>query len=320
MGCRLTYSGSQQNGCPEYEPVQGLHDMLDADLQQKLQRLLKKRSVHSPPTALSRLNIATDDRYPTLALSNAEQQGIYTHAASEEQIYDVTHGQQVRSLLRIHLEPINPHLDIHATGQYEVMVRTVPTDDTTGTHQADKSPPVLACVYRPTGQGMYALPEQRLKYLYGRYHATKHHKPDLFHKLNGSSFEEELYRLLVRHQLNTDQKHHWSVPANVYAVLHQYTQSTKERFANPLNSFLNHTQCWSEQARDKLFGFKTNAYKYVWSGVSLASPPFSKPTHTMQALSHALKSVRTLPDTEPTLTVMLIPAYSTGRTILHHPS
>jgi len=258
---------------PRYEPVQNLHDMLDEELQRKLQRLLKKRSVDSPPAAHAKVDTATDDRYAALALSNAEQQGIYPQSASQEQLYDISHGQHIRSLLRVHLDPINPHFDIHATGHYEVMIRTVPTDDTINHSHSDASPPLLACVYRPTGQGMYALPVERLKYLYSRYNATKNQKPDLFHKLHAASFEEELYRLLVRQQLNTDQKHHWSVPANVYAVLHQHTHSTKERFANPLNSFFNHAQCWSEQARDKLFGFKTNAYKYTWSGVSLASPP-----------------------------------------------
>ena len=174
--------------------------------------------------------------------------------------------------------------DISATGAFEicirqVMYRTSGRDDTK----------LMACVNRPTGQGAFALAPARLRYLYGRFEQTKLHQPTAVQKLTAAAFPEEVFRLMIRHEQATDNNSHWVLPAAIHAVVQTHTAATKDRFASPLNAHPAYAECWSEQKRDKLFGFRHDAFKTRWTGSSVAVPP-SQPAPVAKALRHAITS------------------------------
>jgi hypothetical protein len=213
----------------------------------------------------SRPPAATDPAYLRLNLIEAEQQSQY---GQSESTYDVTHGQHQRTLVHAHPEPINPHLDIIGTGEYEVMIREV--------HHRLKgqmASSTLACMYAPTGQGTYTLPPDRLRYLYSRFHHTQAHHINVFNKLKVKPFPEKLFHLVMRCTADTAHATTWSLPPASHQAICKHTTATTERFANPLDSHLDSERCWSPNKRDKVFGFKHDTYKCQWRGASVAVPP-----------------------------------------------
>jgi len=207
-----------------------------------------------------------EERYQLLHLNNAQQQGIYT--SPMDQLYDVTHGQQIRQLLITQAQPFNPHLDIAGTGSHEIARRSVQYmyDDTQATTE-------VACVYTPTGHCRFMVPVARMHYLFARFQQTQYHNPKCAERLHATSFPEEAYLLLARCSKEGKLHSNWWIPDNVRTVLHDFCHTTKERFCNPLDSFMHHQECWSNDTRDKLFGFRTDAMQCRWTGISIACPP-----------------------------------------------
>jgi hypothetical protein len=167
---------------PRLEPLDDLEEMIDNE---QLHRLMNKRpaSTHDPKAS----HPPVDPSYLDLNLSLEEQQG---HYGQKESVYDVTHvhGQHIRTLVRAHPEPINPHLDIISTGEHEVMIRSVyyHLNGQMGTS-------MLACLYAPTGQGTFTITRERLRYLYSRFQHTQTHHGKIFSKFKANSFPEEFF-------------------------------------------------------------------------------------------------------------------------------
>jgi ribonuclease HI len=252
-------------------------------------------------------SLQPEERYTALALTNKQQQGL-----SAEQVYDVTHGQQIRAKLHTHPEPINPHTDISATGAFEICIRQVEFRA-----RGNDGIKLMACVNRPTGQGAYTLTPTRLQYLHGRFEQAKLHQPTVAQKLKAAAFPEEVFRLMTRHEQATDNSSHWVLPAAIHAVVQTHTAATKDRFASPLNAHPAYAECWSEQQRDKLFGFRHDAFKTRWTGCSVAVPP-SQPTTVAKALRHAIMSAAAAGQNECVLTTMFIPAWTATEKSEHY--
>jgi hypothetical protein len=79
--------------------------------------------------------------------------------------------------------------------------------------------------------------------------------------------------MVTRCMNDTTPANGWSLPPGVYKAIHKHTTATAERFANPLNSYMDSERCWSPHKRDKLFGFRHDAFKCQWRGASIAVPP-----------------------------------------------
>ena len=238
--------------------------------------------------------------------TNLEAQGI--HKQVNNQVYDITVGQNIRKKLVVHLEPINPHKDTHPTGQYQLHQRVVLMQ-----HGKDRHQPELVCVNRPDGTTVGTLTPKTVKVLYQRFQVASN-KPALRQKLKPASFPEEVARLITRYKegapvpgqqdAKANPKQQWTTPTEVYKVLKEHFGLTKERFASPLNSHTD-LKYWSAHERDQLFGAHWDAYKSKWTGPSVASP-----AHENAAMAKAMAwAVRSAQATAaPTLTILLLPA------------
>jgi hypothetical protein len=229
-----------------------------------------------------------------------EQQGMY---APTECVYDVTHGQHLRTLLHAHPEPINPHLDINGTGLHEVMIGPVYYRLKSSMDSAE-----LACIYTPTGKGTYTMSPERVRYLYSRFKHTEAHHNKIFEKLKAKPFPGELFNMVTRCRNETTTASGWSLPPPVYQAICKHTTAKTERFANPLDSHASSERCWSAHKRDQLFGFKYDAFKCKWTGPSTATPP-SEPEVVLKTLTHTIRSARTANQC-PTMATLVIPAWS----------
>ncbi len=286
---------------PRWEPLDDVRDMIDSiTIKQKLDSLLHNQNCTAPTAKKSHPLHAP--KYTALNLTNQQKQGMYAAHADEQRLYDITHGQHIRSLLHVHPKAINPHIDIMGTGKYEVMIRHV-SHRTEGVNHTTR----LACVYRPCGQGAYTLSPDRLQFLYTQYSHTTHHFQKLCRKLKPKPFAEEVFDLMTRHNQATCNKEHWGLTQSWYTLLNKHTGAVKERFASPLNTHETTAMYWSEFKRDKIFGAKTNAYSCRWTGPSVAVPP-SYPASIQKALLHAIRSAQ-ISESTPTLTTLVIPAW-----------
>jgi ribonuclease HI len=296
---------------PRLEPLDSLADMIDdATINTKLQSLLYNRTRPRSASLAAPIGSSArpEERYTALALTNEQQQGLPT-----DKVYAVTHGQKIRTKLEVHPEPINPHVDIGATGACEICIRQV-------LHRArgKNEEKTMACINRPTGQGAYTLTPARLQYLYGRFEQTKLHQPAMVQRVRPASFAEEVFKLMTRHEQAADNSSHWMLPAAIHGVVRTHTAATKDRFVSPLNAHPAYAECWSEQQRDKLFGFRHDAFTSQWTGSSIAAPP-SHPAQVVKALRHAIMSAATAADGgQAVLTTMFIPAWTETEKSEHH--
>ena len=134
--------------------------------------------------------------------------------------------------------------------------------------------------------------------------------------LNQGTFAEELALLLLRYKEGTPVagtkrqvklKNHWSTPSAIYSLFQNMLQTTKERFASPLNYNTKMAEYWSCHERDQLFGAHHDAYSCHWTGYSVANPEY-EPKDMEKAVAWAVHSARTA--TTPTLTVFILPAWT----------
>jgi hypothetical protein len=107
---------------PSPEPLDKIQNILEMQpekhnhLLQKLSELISNQA--APPLKCHRTR-----GYDDLRLTNLQQQGIHLHAVQQQRRYDVTHGQDIRKLLTIHPDPINPQTDIHSTANFQICIR-----------------------------------------------------------------------------------------------------------------------------------------------------------------------------------------------------
>jgi hypothetical protein len=84
--------------------------------------------------------------------------------------YNVTRGQDIRKLLTIHPDPINPQTDIHSTAHFQFCIRKVETR-----HDGRDYLDEVTCIHKPDGTTPYTLPVDRLRMLHStsRLHCAK---------------------------------------------------------------------------------------------------------------------------------------------------
>jgi len=201
-----------------------------------------------------------------------------------------------------HTEAVNPHLDIDGTGSFELARRTM--QYMCDGHEASSE---VVCTYTPTGQGKFTLPLKRMHYLFARFQQTQCDNRVMTERLNAKSFPEEVYVLAARCSKETTLQSAWSLPDNIRKIIHDNCCTTKERFSNPLNTFMHHQECWSTNKRDKLFGFKIDTLRNQWTGISLACPPSDNQQYVLKAVRHAIYSAQAADPSEAQLTIMFLP-------------
>lgn len=288
---------------PSWEPEESVDDAL-------LSEYHKQRS-NTQPTATIRP--AMDSH-----LTNLEQQGIYC-GLSSGQVWQSTVGHTIRKKFRIIPKPVNPHVDIQPTNCYRIEIRDFMQQLD---HEDSPSTIRAACVYDPQGTCVGTLSESRLAILHQQYTYIQNYHRDLFDKLSAKTFEEEVYKLLLRYTSGykrstgakpVNMKNHWAVPTPVMHILQQNLGIHKERFASPLNFNPRHSQYWSAFPEDQIFAANHDAYNYQWTGISEANPEYDAP-EMEKAIKWAIFSAAQ-EQTTPIMTYMVLPAWdSPGKT------
>jgi len=192
-----------------------------------------------------------------------------------------TSTDPARALVKIDHQPINPHTDTHPTGRYTIQIRNILTRKASRTRTA--GPPktseiTAACIHGPDGRCVGQIEPQRLHMLWKHFNHTQQHHPSTHSTLDVTSFEEEVYRLVLRYREGyrsnktsraVKMSNHWATPPQVMQVLQKHLNITKERFASPLNYSQYLQNYWSFHERDQVFGAQWNAYNCQWTGVSV---------------------------------------------------
>eukprot|EP00775_Hariotina_reticulata_P002296 gene2296-biopygen3834 len=230
-------------------------------------------------------------------------------------LYDITIGQHKRKQLVIHPLPINPHADIHATGKRELTIRQIPQHNASPQDLlTTASWPERACLHHVDGRCTHLLDVATAAQLRARYLHVKTNHDKLFSKLNGGSFEEELYSLVMRyspgniiHDIKISTRGQQALPQALHDLLHNLIGSSTERLASPLNVAPSTAAYWSLHDRDRLFGANWNAYSVKWTGTSVVVPDHTDSTAITHAMQWAQQSARTA--ATPTLTLLVLPAY-----------
>eukprot|EP00775_Hariotina_reticulata_P002516 gene2516-biopygen4093 len=231
------------------------------------------------------------------------------------QLYDITIGQHQRKQLVIHPLPIKPHADIHATGKRKLTIRQIPQHNASPQDLlTTASWPERACLHQVDGRCTHLLDVATAAQLRARYLHVKTNHDKLFSKLNGGSFEEKLYSLVMRyspgniiHDIKIWTRGQQALPQALHDLLHNLIGSSTERLASPLNVAPSTDAYWSLHDRDRLFGANWNAYSVKWTGTSVVVPDHTDSTAITHAMQWAQQSARTA--AAPTLTLLVLPAY-----------
>ena len=103
-------------------------------------------------------------------------------------------------------------------------------------------------------------------------------------------------------------KNQWSVPSEIYTVLHDMLGPAGEKFASPLNVHpLSSTYCTAHKD-DAAYGATFDAYSAPWKGAQLINPEYEEEAlfrATKWAISSALHD-----DTTPCYFVLVVPAWN----------
>jgi exonuclease III/ribonuclease HI len=246
-----------------------------------------------------------------LRMNNLQKQGDY--GPGEAQRYNTTMGDELRTKLQVDPQPLNPHTDIHPTGQYEVFVRPI-----LQRHGRVTSTTELACIYTPDGKCRHQVTVERAALLWAQFNYCLEQKPRLTRRLKAGTFAEELHKLMLRYENNSviNQQegtrvklvNHWATPRRVYAVLQSLAGVTKERYASPLNYNPDMDLYWSVHKRDVLFGARHDTYAYTRTGSSVANPEYEDPEMN-KSVAEAVWAARNNRG-EPTLEFHVLPAWT----------
>ena len=228
-------------------------------------------------------------------LPNKERQGDYGAQAPSR--YNIKLGCPDRHKLQVDVMPINPHVDIHPTGKYEVHIRPVLHRHHNVTYTTE-----LACIYTPDGKCKHQLTVQRAATLWHQFQKCMTQRPKMVRRLQAGTYAEELYKLMVRYTDGADINkekgtkvklvNHWATPPGIYRVLQEMAGVTKERYASPLNYNTDMDMYWSVHKRDKLFGALHDTYAYTRTGCSVANPEYEDPEMN-KSMATAVHAART---------------------------
>lgn len=102
--------------------------------------------------------------------------------------YDSTIGSAQRSKLHIHSQPINPHLDTAATGQFTASISfiEIPGEDVARwLTPSNEPPPVkgMGCLRLPTGACADTIPPRHMAATYVRFEAVRASQPEVAQRL-----------------------------------------------------------------------------------------------------------------------------------------
>jgi ribonuclease HI len=249
-------------------------------------------------------------------LSNLERQTAHLYCPLEARTHN-TVGEDCRHLIQVHLDPIDPGVDIIGTGNYTLQLRNVTrASRERGTGAVMEHEKEMACLYNPEGQCIGTMDPERAALLHNNYVQTTRSRPDMAQKMKAGTFAQELALLLARYKQGVpiagsnrtvEMKNHWATPPAIYSYLQDKWGVHKERFASPLNYHPDMQAYWSCHERDQLFGAQHNAYSVQWTGYSVANPEYEA-NQLEKAVAWAVHSARAT-DT-PTLTVFVLPAWS----------
>ena len=206
---------------------------------------------------------------------------------------------------------VNPDLDIHPPGCFLIQVGL-------RTHDGSTSCTDSAFVYRPDGTCLGHLSLLRLCALHSRYQQMQSCHPDLFNTHTQGSFAKDVAMLLLRYIPTPAGKlpvnHNWTLTSDLLQAITSSFDISVERFASPLDFNLAVPTYYSLYPPDSLFGATINAYTCVWTGASIAHPPF-----VTGAMARALRwAAHSASHTsEPTLTLLILPKW-TNTLYLHY--
>jgi ribonuclease HI len=250
-------------------------------------------------------NAANVQHRPDELLTDMQRQGIYGSNSY------ISHLQpQVRHQLQLEHQPINPYTDIIPTGTHKIEIRTI-----LERHNQKNLQYTAACCYGPDGRSVGQVSPARLQMLRQRFDDTLAQCPNVAASLQPASFEQEVYRLLLRYKQGSsiagtrrrvDMKNHWTTPPELMQILQRHLGITKERFASPLNVSRHTKHYWSCHARDQLFGAHHDAYSCKWNGISESNPEYEH-SDMCKAIAWAVQSAQATP--EPVLTLCILPAW-----------
>jgi hypothetical protein len=130
-------------------------------------------------------------------------------------------------------------------------------------------------------------------------------------RLKSGSFEEEVYKLVVRYKrsgmAHLQKYRDWAVPEDVMGVLQTHVGADTSRMSSPLTYDMRMAHYWSAYERDQLFGASWDSYSCQWTGYSECSPDFAH-RNMEKAVRWAVHSAAST-DT-PTATVLILPDWS----------
>ncbi|KAK3246381.1 hypothetical protein CYMTET_44081 [Cymbomonas tetramitiformis] len=185
----------------------------------------------------------------------------------------------------------------------------------------------LARSYHRNGKYIGTLTKEKLLRLHERYtqavgttdHQTPHQRTlriEMWedHKIQVSTFEEEIGHLLIRYSSKEEKEerkknlqNHWTFPAQMQRALQQAFGITTELFASPLNVHHNTTTYYAKYDRDKVFGARGSAWTTNW--MKLGAYQFN-PEYTPQDLKKALDfAIAATTTQDPVFGVGVYPAY-----------
>jgi hypothetical protein len=256
---------------------------------------------------------------PDTTWTNREKQGL--SAAVEDTRYGHTLGEPIREKLVCHPDAINPHLDTHPTGKYNIQLRPIPratpeylVADRKKTQPVEYSlsvGPTRAIVYDPEGRVVGMLNPERLAILTSRYAQTKQHRPHILKEYSAGSLEADIAKLLHRYregakisgtQNKVKLSNHWAVPHETMGTFKEFLGTDKERFGSPLNFNPDLQEYWSIHPEDQLFGAHHDAYGCQWTASSEANAEYED-KELYKAMRWAVHSAAANPST-PTLTLL----------------
>ncbi|KAK3274381.1 hypothetical protein CYMTET_17430 [Cymbomonas tetramitiformis] len=242
----------------------------------------------------------------------------------------VTHPTGLREILagRPHLGQAWPTL--HAENLTLDPTETNPEQDIVdnrGHHCQIRLEGELAHSYHRNGKYIGTLTKEKLLRLHERYtqavgtthHQTPHQRTlrtEMWedHKIQVSTFEEEIGHLLIRYSSKEEKEerkknlqNHWTFPAQMQRALQQAFGITTELFASPLNVHHNTTTYYAKYDRDKVFGARGSAWTANW--MKLGAYQFN-PEYTPQDLKKALDfAIAATTTQEPVFGVGVYPTY-----------
>ncbi len=200
----------------------------------------------------------------------------------------------LKERLRISTDPINPDLDIHATGQAAIQCEMI-SDCYAQDGDNETQGTMRALAFNAEGHYISSISPDRMGLL-----QHWHRHLDVF--------EEDVVALLQRYKHGNESTGHtvqindlWQLSPDLHDCLRATFPICHERFASPLDVHATTRHYWTPFAADSAFGAETDCYSDAWKGCSQANPP-SADEEMDKAVRWAMASA--LITDQPVLTVM----------------